>query len=150
MKGRLFILLITISCVATKKQHDSVTIFSFKDCALSQNFTLSVNTIEDYRLEKIEEDGFCEYRLSYDDGSVFYVGSNVYTGSTLNYRNRLANGIKTYSSNRTKSDTIRNSGEYNGRYWLEWINGSYVMGYVNASDTSKFFDSIESIKLENQ
>ncbi|WP_436516590.1 hypothetical protein [Ekhidna sp. To15] len=123
----------------------------FRDCVPdSEMQLLELAPVEGYDLTKEMEHGFCEYRFSYKDGSIFYISTNTYSGSKLNYPNRLRDNIATYSVNRTENDTIKNSGIYERQHWLESINGSYVVGYVNAPDTLKFFNVIQSVELSNQ
>jgi hypothetical protein len=84
--------------------------------------------------------GYREYRFTHRDGSVFYVSTNIYDGSRLNYGNLMSIGIDTYSNSRRLElvDTIKNTGaQANGRYWLEYILGDVVVGYYNASTERK-------------
>ncbi|MEP1032265.1 hypothetical protein [Ekhidna sp.] len=128
---------------------DSYVQLNFQNCEPANEYKfLELILPPGYRMTKAEEHGFCEYRFEYKDESILYISSNTFSGSKLNYENRLKYNIKTYSKNRSKSDTIRNDGvEEDKKYWLEWINGSYTVGYINAVDTTKFIQALESVRL---
>lgn len=143
------------SCAMQKtsmNENQSLVQLDFRNCAERNAFDyINLNLADGYQTTKVQNQGFCEYQFIYKDESILYVSTNTFSGSRLNYKNRLNASIKTYSQNRSENDTIRNSGvEEDGEYWLEWINGSYVVGYVNASDSTVFDKVIESISLRNR
>lgn len=153
-RGILLFLISMYGCAIQKaplnQTNEEIEIrLDFQDCNPEQEFEfLELTVPSGYQLSKIEEHGFCEYRLVYADESILYVSTNTYSGSKLNYKNRLDKEIRTYSTNRSENDTIRNSGvEANQNYWLEWINGNYVVGYIHAQDTLKFDRALGSAKL---
>lgn len=142
------------SCVMQNKVSDqqdmNVTVqLDFQNCSEENEFESMTLLIPDgYKMTKFEEHGFCEYRFRFKDESIFYISTNTFSGSKLNYKNRMDNDISTYSKNRSVYDTIRNDGrEYDENFWLEWINGSYTVGYVNSPDSIQFNKAIKSIKL---
>jgi len=102
-------------------------------------------------LKKIINEGFCEYQLKYKDSLIFYVSSDIYSGSRINFKNTYAIGIDTYAKSRSLEpvDTIKNEGQQeNGKYWLEYILGDVVVGYVNMplSHEIKFKHMINTLK----
>ena len=136
----------------TSGQSVEVLKLDFTNCNDSTVFSnLELLPPSGYKLSKIQEHQFCEYRLTYKDQSVLYIGTNIYNGSKLNAQNRFEHGIKTYSINRSMYDTIRNGGMLlNQTYWLEWIKGNYVVGYLNATDTVEFSKAMETIRLSDK
>lgn len=128
-----------------------VVTLDFTQCSDSVIFrAIQLLPPKGYKLLKVDDHQFCEYRMVYEDRSILYISTNIYDGSNLNAENRYREGIITYSSNRSLYDTIRNSGKNGDRYWLEWINGTYVVGYVDVSDTATFHIAIKSINLGDQ
>ncbi len=124
----------------------------FHDCGEELNYSIIILQVASgYQLKKIvDEYGFCEYQLHYQDGTIFYVSSNIYSGSRTNYDNRLQKGIDTYSVNRRLNDTLVVGGrQENESLWKELIVGSYAVGYLNAKDPSVFERTIQQIKLKN-
>ncbi len=153
MRRVILILLFGISGCAI--QHGSLSEeiervrLDFRNCIpdLSYSF-IDIKVPTGHKLFKTGERGFCEYMMTFPDKSVLYVSSNIYAGSSLNYLNRLNMNIMTYSTNRSENDTIRNNGvEADGKYWLEWIVGDYVVGYINTIDSAKFNQSLGTIEL---
>ena len=122
---------------------------NFQDCNFeSDKKFIQLNVPRGYRLRRSSEYGFCEYWFVYKDESMLYVSSNTLAGSVLNYENRLNMGIKTYSVNRSKNDTIRNGGlQADSDHWAEWINGNYAIGYINAPDAVQFAATLNSVEL---
>ncbi|WP_372530121.1 hypothetical protein [Ekhidna sp.] len=123
---------------------------NFKNCGEKLSFReISIQVPEGYQLSKeIDTHGFCEYQLSFENDGVLYISSNIYTGSSLNYENRLKAGIETYSDNRSVNEQIKVKGtQADGRYWMEQIEGNYTVGYVNVLDTTFFSGSLQNIKL---
>ena len=125
----------------------------FQNCGEELDYSsIKIEIPEGYELKKVDNDyGFCEYRLNYKEDVTFYVSSNIYSGSKLNYENRLNIGVETYSVNRIENDTIVYGGKQgNSRLWKEFIVGSYVVGYVNAIEPEVFEQSIQSLRLSNE
>lgn len=153
-RGFYIILLMTVAACATVRYEGTSSVnLNFKNCGPDLGYTkIKLFLPEIYKLKKVVDDhGFCEYRFTYSNGAVLYVSSNVYYGSSLNYQNRLSEGIITYSENRSIGETIKNSGrEEDGRYWLEWINANYVIGYVNHPDSVNARDIFLEVKLIDQ
>ena len=154
----LSLLVILMSCVQTPQKSSSGSTKSvsinldFQHCGEELNYrAIEVELSRNYKLEKVVDDyGFCEYQLRYDDGSVFYVSSNIYSGSRMNYDNRLQIGVDTYSVNRTKNDTIVNGGKQDDELlWKEVIVGTYVVGYLNTDNPEAFELAIQGIKLRD-
>ncbi len=155
-RGLLPLLICVCGCVAqnslTDRFEDNQLIaLDFRNCAPDNGIQkLELVVPPGYDLKKVEEHGFCEYRFIYQDQSILYVTSNTFDGSKLNYENRLDSDIRTYSTMRSENDTIQNSGAINGLSWLEWINGSYVIGYTNNTDSLRFAKAIKSVKVKFQ
>ncbi|MEO9484842.1 MAG: hypothetical protein ABJG47_15390 [Ekhidna sp.] len=157
-RGQLLFLIGVCACASLKTgsiqmngdEYKAVDL-DFENCAMGKSYKfIEVMVPVEFKLSKHDNDGFCEYRFAYKNEAIFYVSSNTFSGSMLNYENRLKNHISTYSTNRSENDTIRNNGrEMNGKYWLEWINGGYAIGYFNADDSLKFEETLASIKLSN-
>jgi len=77
-----------------------------------------------------------EWRILYPDSSIFYINNNEWSGSVLNYPNRLKIGISGYTKKHL-SDTLIHSGSVNGLSWKECVIGDIVLGYVEASSSRK-------------
>ena len=122
---------------------------SFNRCNGAGFLALSIQVPKGYNLKKVvDEHGFCEYQLRYESQGVLYVSSNIYSGSSLNYENRLRAGIGTYSERRTANDQISVNGtQGDGKYWMEKIVGKYTIGYLNVSDTTFFDGSLQRVEL---
>ena len=137
--------------VGTNAQNSSLSL-SFEDCGEGVSYrAMEFRMTSDFKREKLADDqAFCEYRFDMSNETIFYLTSNIYDGSSLNYENRLAAGVTSYSLNRRVGDTIHVSGtQADGKFWKEHINGTYTIGYVNATDTSFFDDIIDSILLKD-
>lgn len=148
----LLIICSTYGCaIQNKSLSEEVEIvrLDFTNCVPETSYkSIDLKIPKGYKLYKSEEHGFCEYMMTLSDKSVLYVSTNIYAGSTLNYQNRLNRNIQTYSTNRSENDTIRNAGvERDGKFWLEWIMGNYVVGYINATDSVRLNESIRTVKL---
>lgn len=137
----MFIALSVQNTFAQGKEHlkTKKVVLDFENCLLEdkgyRQIVISVPTglkkrkLKDYH-------GYCEYHLKYKDGSVIFVSTNIYSGASVNIENRMLIGIDTYAKSRSIElvDTIKNTGQQkDGRYWLEYILGDVVVGYVNAS-----------------
>lgn len=137
------LLWLVVSCAPTRPA-TTVTkqiTLDFKNCRVMGELEKLRLTLPDgFELITLEpEEGFCEYQLLYPDQSIYYVSTNIYSGSRINYKNRYEAGISTYSVNRSINDTLNVRGvQQDGRYWHESIRGSYVVGYANLSDTTQF------------
>jgi hypothetical protein len=108
---------------------------------------IQINIPKKFKKEKHINDAFCEYRFTDKDKSVLYVSSDIYRGSKLNYENLYRIGINSYYPIKTNiSDTIKNQGkDSKDLYWLEYVLGDVVIGYVNVDEKSKSkYDSIVS------
>lgn len=104
-----------------------------------------------YKSQKYNHHGFCEHRFEYRDSSFFYFSTEIYSGSPVNSMNRANIGISTYAVNRSLEpiDTIKNSGrQLDGNYWLEYVMGSYVIGYANVDSIylSDFKNAVLSVR----
>ena len=94
----------------------------------------------------------CEYRFSYPDSSIFYITTDVWSGSRINFQNRDRAGYDIYRRDKP-SDTLVVSGQMQSKkFWKEQIMGNYAYGYSNADkDKKKLFDqSGKSILLSAQ
>ncbi len=123
---------------------------SFKGCGEQIGYrAIKLDVPKGYELKKVVADhGFCEYQFWYDQGTVLYISSNIYTGSQLNYENRLYNGTSTYSQERKTNDTIKVSGKQKDElYWMEFIQGNHVIGYINSPDSTLFRRTVNSVDL---
>lgn len=106
---------------------------------------------EIFKLKKIQNEGLCEYRLYFEDGSIAYVSSDVWIGSSLNFDNRASISHHAYNK-KTLLDTVVLGGLQNDSlYWSEQIRGNISTGYVNATKIKKqafenAFLSIEKIR----
>lgn len=95
----------------------------------------------------INDHGFCEYRLCYGDSVILYVSTQIDVGSSLNFKNRVEDGIESYSFSKYM-DTIKVEGKQDvNRYWLEHILGDVVVGYVNVPESRKkeFDQAVKSV-----
>lgn len=113
---------------------------------------LSISIPKGFKKKWEQSHGFCEYQFHYRD-AVFYVSTDIYSGSRINIQNRFEIGIDTYARSRSLEpvDTIKEGGiQTDGRYWEEQILGSYVVGYANASATQveSFKRTINSVTKE--
>ncbi|MEP0985035.1 hypothetical protein [Ekhidna sp.] len=154
-RGVYVLLLVMIGCsVSNQSNSDSIRIvkLNFKECGPELPYNkIELRIPEGFAQERFnDQHGFCEYRFTYLDSSILYVSSNIYYGSSLNYQNRLNAGIKTYSNNRTLSDSISNSGrDYNQKYWMELVGSNYVIGYLNYPDSVSITELFQDIMLIN-
>lgn len=143
LRGPIILLMLLVSCAPTKSKitgQKNVRL-SFEGCRLEGDYKeIQVSIPYGYELVQVDaDDGYCEYHMIYPNQSILYVSTNVITGSALNFENRLNAGIETYSENRSVNDSLIIRGEdEKGKYWLEAIRGTYVIGYVNAFDTLLF------------
>lgn len=115
--------------------------------------TICIRLKKGAKKSRLEDNGCYEYQFLYSDSSIFYVSSNIYSGSRLNFQNLLTIGVDTYGINRSNNplDTIKNAGiQSDGNFWLEYILGDVVVGYVNANHQKQqiFNKSIESLERE--
>ena len=155
--AQIVLVLIILGCSVvqpndTGSKQSSPLILSFDDCGENLNYSkIELLMVHDFRKEKVmDELAFCEYRFYFSDETIVYVSSNIFNGSSLNYDNRLADGVISYSSNRSLDDTIQVSGiQTDGRFWKEYINGTYTIGVLNSVDTSFFQRIVHSIRLTN-
>lgn len=125
------------NCLSDEKRYEQITIYIPKG----------------FKKEKKEKHGFCEYRFNYTDKSVIYVSSDIYSGSSLNYGNLLNIGVNTYAKSRslTLTDIIKSSGKNKDLYWLEYVLGDIVIGYVNVPKNRKVeFDNVISSFVLNR
>lgn len=153
-RGQLLLMIIgAIACASLKpdsgKTGTKEVQLDFEQCLTNNAFkSIDLKVSNGFKLTKHVNRGFCEYRFAYEDGSILYVSSDIYSGSELNYENRLSSGISTYSVNRSENDTIRSGGEeQGGRYWSEQIIGSYTVGFVQVTDSSRFIKTLDTIRL---
>jgi hypothetical protein len=121
----------------------------FSQCFVKgKNCSIQINIKGKYKLLYNLDAGLCEYQFSYKNSSALYISTDVYSGSSLNSRNRQSLGIDIYRKSNI-FDTIRNDGlQKNGRCWLEYILGDYVVGYVNVPVEQKeeFNQMVNSIQ----
>ncbi|MEO9871831.1 hypothetical protein [Ekhidna sp.] len=158
MRRGIFLIIVMLvgGCIAVKKIDASENLkslkISFKDCGedLSYDY-IKLDVPKNYDLTKVRDDyGFCEYQFNYQDNSTLYVSSNSYSGSKLNYKNRLRIGVESYSKNRTKYDSIVNGGiQQNEKFWKEAIYGRYTIGYVDIIKPEAFEMAMRSVKIIN-
>lgn len=148
-----FIVASAISCNSSKvvggEQFKKLRL-NFRGCGEELDFrAISILVPEGYDLKRvIDNHGFCEYQLWYGGYGTLYVSSNIYSGSPLNYENRLRAGIGTYSDNRDNNDQITVRGvQEDGKYWVELITGKYAAGFVNITDSTFFKNSLQQIEL---
>ena len=152
-RGSLPLILCLCCCSLQKSTNslDDFVILDFTKCTQEARIKhLRINPPSGYHLSEMNEHGFCEYRFKYKDGTILYVTTDIYSGSKLNYQNRLKSNIQTYSVNRSENDTIRINGLGQGNtHWLEWICGSFAVGYVEVKDSAIFNKAIKSIELKD-
>ena len=140
MKRNFYIavILAVIGCKTSRYEGASTITLNFEDCGPGLGYSkIELSVPKKYTLSKtVDDHGFCEYRFTSPKGVILYISSNVYYGSALNYENRFGADVITYSGNRSLDDSITNGGmQDNGQYWLEWVKGNYVLGYVNQPDS---------------
>lgn len=142
MKRGVFVLVVVLMGCHVSKQGKTDYLISanldFKECGSDLRYEqIKLKIPKGFKQNKfIDEHGFCEYRFSYRDESILYVSSNIYDGSSLNFKNRLNAGISTYSNNRGLNDSIVHYGKgVEGMYWMEWVGPDFAMGYLNMQDS---------------
>lgn len=148
----LSILLFVVGCSSAQINNDQIKTkvikLDFEQCLLDDKEynQIRIEVMKGFKKKKVVKHGFCEYQLWYKDSSVFYVSTDIYSGSRLNYENLYQIGIDTYAKSRSLNpvDTILNSGEQiNDHYWLEYVMGDVVIGYVNVnSEKKKIYDQL--------
>lgn len=155
MKRSMSILLVALmGCTAANLGNGSYRSLrlDFKNCRTGQTYAaIALSLPVGFTQEKtIDDHGFCEFRFNHSNGTTLYISSNIYDGSSLNYQNRLETGIETYSSNREKRLDVKNNGSDSaGNFWMEWVRGSYVIGYINnpkPDSAEVLFKDIELIR----
>ncbi|MEQ8628650.1 hypothetical protein [Ekhidna sp.] len=153
MKRGMFILVIAMIGCATANYHGRLfheIKLEFEGCGPELSFSaIQLSLPKGHQKDKVvDEYGFCEYRFTYPDGSIHYISSNIYYGSSLNYENRYKLGIETYSNNRKENEEIINKGEMmDGIFWMECIQMRYVIGYVNSPNAIPSDAIFKDIKL---
>lgn len=94
---------------------------------------------------------YLEYRILYEDSSVFYISNDIWNGSQLNRSNLYNAGITGYTK-KNILDTLTYHGlQKDGRYWKETFWGEVVLGYSSVPPSRKvvFDNAVSSIrKLE--
>ncbi len=82
-----------------------------------------------------------EYRVTYPDSSILYIGNSNLTGSRLNMVNRVASGINAIYKDHALDSLSFDGKQSNGRVWKENILGDFIVGYVSVpSEKKKEFD----------
>lgn len=82
-----------------------------------------------------------EYRITYPDSSILYIGNNNETGSRLNVVNRVAIGINALYKDHPLDSLYFEGKQTNDRVWKENILGDFIVGYVNVPfDKKQEFD----------
>ncbi|NMH24465.1 hypothetical protein [Flavobacterium solisilvae] len=137
----IIVSLLLVKCSSTQTKEKTFNErLNFSKCLLEEKSFDYIETklSKGYSIKKINLKGFCEYRFVYKDSSIFYVSSNIYNGSRLNYDNLFSIGINGYNKRNTiSSDIIKNEGVNKNLYWLEFILGDYVVGYVGVKEERK-------------
>ncbi len=138
-----------IAQCSNSSEKSKIIVLDFTNCLLNEKkYDKIILNIPKRFIKKrvIDYHGFCEYSFKYDDGSIIYVCTDIYNGSYLNYNNRMSLDINTYAKLRSIEpiDTIKNYGmQQNGKYWLEYILGDIVIGYLNVpSEFKELFDNV--------
>lgn len=153
-----FLIFGVLNCFLLKNENHRTKFIKvdFSDCLIEDKKyrILSTKIPRSFKREYFNHHGFCEFRFTYPDSSVFYLSSDIYRGSRANFANVKTKNIDTYMVNRRLEpiDTIKNYGiQSDGKYWLEYILGDYVVGYSNASPKRKpeFDSAIESVTKTN-
>ena len=138
----LLLLLIAASCSSSKSLLFNSKTLNFENClSKEKNYKyIELNLPKGFIKKKVENHGFCEYRFEYQNKSTIYVSTDIYSGSRLNSDNLNSIGVNTYAISRSiiLVDTIKNSGkDRNNLYWLEYVLGDVVIGYVNVPEEQK-------------
>ncbi len=146
-----FLLLAVMSCAIQNNPNrlKSLTL-DFQDCGQDLNYNfIELKLQKGFTLARTKDEyGFCEYQMKFSNGAVFYLTSNIYNGSSLNYDNRLRIGVETYSKNRSIGDTLSIGGkQLDNKLWKESIIRSFTVGYLDVDDSESFEKTIQSIKL---
>src|SRR5260221_7582170 len=82
-----------------------------------------------------------EYRITYPDSSILYIGNSNETGSRLNIVNRVSVGINALYKDHPLDSLYFDGMLNNGMCWKENILGDFILGYVNVPyDKKKEFD----------
>ncbi len=126
---------------------------SFEKCIVASDSYTKIQALVPTASDRTHDarEGMCYYTFSYKSSAVFYIGNNVWTGSLVNFENRIRIGHVSYNKN-TLLDTVRVGGVLpNGERWTEQLLGDVLVGYANASQSEAvMFDvaikSIERIK----
>jgi hypothetical protein len=138
----LILLLLCISCSSSKSLQFSSKLLNFENCLLNEKKYeyIEIEIPKGSKKTKEENHGFCEYRFEYQNKSTIYISTDIYSGSRLNYENLYSIGIDTYAISRSETlmDTIKNSGtNKNKLYWLEFVLGDVVVGFVDVPEEQK-------------
>ena len=143
MKKLIIILTIVIvsSCALTKQEdpRQKVVRLNFSECVVvSESFELiEIKLPVGFSKERIDREGACEFRFIYGDGSVVYISSDVWVGSSLNFKNRHSIGHESYNKDGLL-DTIKLSGiQHNSLYWSEKIIGDIMIGFAETTLSKK-------------
>lgn len=140
------------SCVLNKREGNlkKVTytskfqIASIKKPFEKRSFTLLIP--RGYIVKKDFNPEYKEVVYKYKNGSIYITDNNI-TGSDLNGKNKLANGI-TFTQRTSLQDSIYMKGQNNNLYWKENILNDIVIGYLDVpKEHKKLFDkALESLK----
>ena len=147
-----FFFVTPFSCTVNKTSSHALNKFEkldFSKCSIaSEAFTsIMIEMPKGYSKKLIENEGICEYRFSYNDGSIAYVSNDVWFGSSLNFENRQLIGHESYNKNQLLDTILLQGLQSNKLNWSEHIIGDLMIGYVNASENKKslFEDSFNTI-----
>jgi len=78
-----------------------------------------------------------EYRITYPDSSILYIGNSNETGSRLNVVNRVSIGINALYKDHPLDSLYFDGKQVNGRVWKENILDIFIAGYVNVPPDRK-------------
>lgn len=154
----LGLVLLMFSCTTSKKLvGDGLETIRFKEKTsygsklIEQDYILKVPLHGVLRKEQgyPGDDYYVEYRITYSDSSVLYIGNNTWSGSRLNYKNHYDEGINAIRRERRDDSLYFGGLQKDGRYWKENFLGSIVVGYVNVKEEEKekYDKSVQSVRI---
>ena len=132
-------LMILILCSCSNKIHQGFKLIKFNETIEQGSKSVPLNlTIEVPKGGKLRKgtydftgDYHVEYRITYPDSSILYIGNSNETGSRLNVVNRVAIGINALYKEHPLDSLYFDGKQSNGRVWKENILGNFIVGYVN-------------------
>lgn len=150
----LMIIVVLFSC--SNKIHQKFKLVKFNETIERGSKSVPLNlTMEVPKGGKLRKgtydftgDYHVEYRITFLDSSILYIGNSNETGSRLNIVNRVAVGIDALYKDHALDSLYLGGKQSNGRFWKENILGNFIVGYVNVpfSRKDQFDKALTTIK----